>query len=159
MKEWGALLFAVAAAAQAQPSSCNATAPSPSVTITSRADNRVLTFDTEKLRTDPDHALLRATTVGPAPVPIAVIDGGRKILAGNSNRFAGGNAPETLTVLDAAKIESGSDAVLGTIPTGAFPREMDISADGQTLFLTNAGSHSLQITDLQHLPLNPASAK
>lgn len=127
--------------------------------VTSRADNRVLTFDTEKLRTDPDHSLLRATTVGPAPVPIAVIDGGRKILAGNSNRFARGNGPETLTVLDAAKIESGRDAVLGTIPTGAFPREMDISADGNTLFLTNAGWHSLQIIDLQRLPLTPSAAK
>ncbi len=123
--------------------------------VTSRIDNLVLTFDAEKLRTDPDHALLRITTVGPAPVPIAVIDNGRKILAGNSNRFARSSGTETLSILDASKIESGEDALLGTIPTGAFPREMDISADGNTLFVTNAASHSLQIIDLQHLPLTP----
>jgi DNA-binding beta-propeller fold protein YncE len=96
------------------------------------------------------------TPVGEAPVPVAVIDGGKKVVAGNSNRFAGGNGPQTLSVLDAAKMEQkGADAALGTIPVGAFPRELSVSADGHTLFLTNAGSSSLQVIDIDRLPVEP----
>lgn len=75
--------------------------------------------------------------------------------AGNSNRFAGGKAQQTLSVLDAVKMErEGADALLGTIPTGAFPRELSVSADGHTLFLTNAGSSSLQVMDIDRLPVD-----
>jgi hypothetical protein len=75
-------------------------------------------------------------------------------VVGNSNRFGGGNAPESLVVLDAAKIGEGLGAVLGTIPAGAFPREIAVSTDGQTLFLANYGSNSLQIMDVAHLPID-----
>ena len=54
---------------------------------------------------------------------------------------------------DAAKIEQGAAATLGTIPAGAFPREMAVSADGRTLFLTNFSSQSLQVIDVARLPL------
>jgi DNA-binding beta-propeller fold protein YncE len=90
--------------------------------------------------------------VGSAPVPVAVIDGGRKLVVGNSNRFAGGAEPQSLTVLDTAKLAQGAAARLGTIPAGAFPREMAVSADGRTLFLTNFGSQTLQVIDVAHLP-------
>jgi DNA-binding beta-propeller fold protein YncE len=87
-------------------------------------------------------------------VPVTVIDGGKKVVVGNSNRFAGGTGPQTLSVLDAAKMEQpGADAALGTIPSGAFPREFSVSADGHTLFLANAGSNSLQVMDIDRLPV------
>jgi DNA-binding beta-propeller fold protein YncE len=120
--------------------------------VTARNSNAVEAFDTAKLLSDPDHARVGMAPVGEAPVPVAVIDGGKKVVAGNSNRFAGGNAPQTLSVLDVAKIEQqGVDASLGTIPAGAFPRELSVSADGHTLFLTNAGSSSLQVMSVDHL--------
>ena len=125
--------------------------------VTARNSNAVVAFDTAKLLSDPDHARIGMAPVGEAPVPVAVIDGGKKVVAGNSNRFAGGNAPQSLSVLDAAKIEQkGADAGLGTIPSGAFPRELSVSADGHTLFLTNAGSSSIQVMDIDHLPVEPA---
>ncbi len=130
--------------------------------VTARNSNAVVAFDTAKLLSDPDHARLGMASVGEAPVPVAVIDGGKKVVAGNSNRFAGGNAPQTLSVLDAAKIEQkGADASLGTIPSGAFPRELSVSADGHTLFLTNAGSSSLQVMSVHHLldAAGPAQAQ
>ena len=124
--------------------------------VTARNSNAVEVFDTAKLASDPDHSRLGMTPVGEAPVPVAVIDGGKKVVAGNSNRFAGGNAPQTLSVLDAAKMErKGADAALGPIPAGAFPRELSVSADGHTLFLTNAGSSSLQVIDIDRLPVEP----
>jgi hypothetical protein len=59
-------------------------------------------------------------------------------------------------VLDASKIASGSGAVMGTIPAGAFPRELRVTADGRTLLLTNFASRSLQVVDLARLPLEKA---
>ncbi len=124
--------------------------------VTARNSNAVEVFDTAKLVSDPDHSRLGIAAVGAAPVPVAVIDGGKKVVAGNSNRFAGGNAPQTLSILDAAKMEQkGADAALGVIPAGAFPRELSVSADGHTLFLTNAGSSSLQVIDIDRLPVEP----
>ena len=124
--------------------------------VTARNSNAVEAFDTAKLLTDQAHARVGMAAVGDAPVPVAVIDGGKKVVAGNSNRFAEGNTPQTLSVLDAAKIEQpGADAGLGTITSGAFPREMSVSADGQTLFLSNAGSSSIQVMDIDRLPVRP----
>ena len=126
--------------------------------VTARNSNAVQVFDTAKLVSDPDHSRVGISPAGEAPVPVAVIDGGKKVVAGNSNRFAGGNAPQTLSVLDAAKMEQAEpDATLGAIPAGAFPRELSLSADGHTLFLTNALSSSLQIIDVDRLPLVPVS--
>jgi len=122
--------------------------------VTARNSNAVLSFDTAKLISDPEHARLAAVSVGPAPVPVAVIDGGRKVIAGNSNRFGGPREPQTLTVIDAAGMSEGQAAILGTIRAGAFPREMAVSADGRTLFLTNFGSQTLQAIDIARLPLS-----
>lgn len=119
---------------------------------TARNSNAVLMFDTAKLTGDPEHARLGMATVGTAPVPIAVIDGGKRVIAGNSNRFGGGTTESTLTVLDAAKIASGGSATLGTIPVGAFPRDLSLSLDGKTILVANFGSKSLQVIDLEQLP-------
>jgi DNA-binding beta-propeller fold protein YncE len=116
--------------------------------VTARNSNAVLVFDTGKLVSDGAHARIGTMAVGSAPVPVAVIDQGRKLIAGNSNRFAAGNQPQTLTVLDAVEMKT-----LGQIAAGAFPREMSLSADGHTLFLTNFGSKSLQVLDVDRLPI------
>jgi DNA-binding beta-propeller fold protein YncE len=123
--------------------------------VTARNSNAVLEFDTAKLVSDPQNARLGSAPTGTAPVPVAVVNGGRMVLAGNSNRFAGSGGSETLTVLDAARISQGPAAVIGGIAVGAFPREMRVSADGHTLFVTNAGSGSVQILDVDHLPIVP----
>lgn len=126
------------------------------VYVTARNSNAVLAFDTSRLISDPEHARLATVPVGAAPVPVAVIDGDRKVVAGNSNRIAGATEPQTLTVLDAGRMQEGVAATLGTIPVGAFPREMAVSADGRTLFVTNFGSRSVQVIDIGNLPVVPA---
>jgi DNA-binding beta-propeller fold protein YncE len=124
--------------------------------VTARNSNALLVFDTAKLRTDPGHARIGSVTVGTAPVGIAVIDSGRKVVVTNSNRFASSsNDRQTLTVVDAAKIGSGNSAILGSIPAGAFPREMRVTPDGATLLLTNFNSQSIEVIDLARLPLAP----
>jgi len=128
--------------------------------VTARNSNAVVAFDTARLLTDADHARLGMAAVGSAPVPVAVVDGGRKVIAGNSNRFAGTTSGESLTVLDAAKISGEADAGMGVIPAGSFPREMRVSDDGHTLFLTNFGSNSLQVVSVDRLmdATSPAQA-
>jgi DNA-binding beta-propeller fold protein YncE len=123
--------------------------------VSARNSNAVLEFDTSKLVSDSAHAMVGIAPTGDAPVPVMAIDKGKRIAVGNSNRFAGRGEPQALTVLDAAKISQGLAAVQGIVPAGSFPREMAVSADERTLFLTNFGSNSLQVLDIAHLPVDP----
>ena len=123
--------------------------------VSARNSNRLMVFDTHKLRAEPNAALIASVPVGTAPVGVAVIDSGRKVVVTNSNRFAGdANDQQTLTVVDATKLSAGANAVLGSIPAGAFPREMRVTRDGRVLILTNFGSSSVQMIDLVKLPIS-----
>jgi len=119
--------------------------------VTARNSNAVVAFETGKLISDPAHSRLGMAPVGSAPVPIALVGDGKTVVAGNSNRFAGGNSAQSLTLLDAAKIRGHEDAAIGSVPAGAFPRELRASTDGRTLYLTNFGSNSLQVMDVGRL--------
>ncbi len=58
--------------------------------------------------------------VGDAPVPVMTVGRGRRLVVASSNRFAGRGEPQSLTVLDTAKIRQGLAAVQGIVPAGAF---------------------------------------
>jgi YVTN family beta-propeller protein len=121
--------------------------------VTARGDNALHVFDTAKLTADPDHARIASVPTGIAPVGVVVVDGGRKIVVANSNRFGPGPAAsQTLTVIDAAKVASGKDAVVGAVPAGAFPRELALTADGKTILVANSDSDSLELVDVDQLP-------
>lgn len=121
--------------------------------VTARKSNAVMVFDTESRK------IIGTVPVGTAPVPVAVVDGGKKVIAGNSNRFGtDGDPRQTLTVLDAGKISLGADAVIGTITCGVFPRDLVTSPDGKTLFVANYMSNSLQVMNVANLPIEPKPA-
>lgn len=120
--------------------------------VSARNENALLAFDTRRLPDDTAHALIGSVPVGTAPVGVAVVDGGRRVVVTNSNRFAGDSSDrQTLTVVDAERLAEGAGAVVGTIPAGAFPREMRVTADGRTLLVTNFGSKTLEVVDLTRL--------
>lgn len=124
--------------------------------VSARTDNQLLVFDTRRIVTKSANALIGRVPVGAAPVGVAVIDDGKKVVVTNSNRFAGrSDDKQDLTVIDAAKVANGASAVLGTIPAGAFPRQLQVTTDGRTLLLTNYASGTLQIIDLERLSLDP----
>jgi DNA-binding beta-propeller fold protein YncE len=103
------------------------------VYVTARGDNKVLAFDTAALERDPAHAFLRAIpAAGEAPVGLALFDHDRKLLVANSNRFA--NGPGAAAVIDLS--DPARPAILQTIKTGDFPRNITVSPDGRTLLLT-----------------------
>jgi len=119
--------------------------------VSLRADNTIMALDTKKLLTDSAHAIVGTIKVGTAPVGVAVIDGGKKVIATNSNRFAGdANDRQSLNVIDASK-GAANTALLGVIPAGAFPRELRVTADGRTLLVSNFASKTLQVVDLARL--------
>ena len=122
------------------------------VYVTARNSNAMLVFDTSKLAHNSKDALVAEVPVGSAPVPIAVVDSGKRILVGNSNRFAGKTDNQDVLVIDATKVSSGKAAIVGKIPAGGFPREFSASPDGQTLFLSNFGTDTLEIIDVARLP-------
>ncbi len=121
--------------------------------VTARGSDELLVFDRRLMHTAPVQALVAKVPVGASPVGVATIDDGRRIVVTNSNRFAGGaDDRQSLTVIDVAKVEEGRRAVIGSIPAGAFPRELRTTSDGRTLLLTNFNSQTLEIVDLARFP-------
>lgn len=117
--------------------------------VSARDDNALLAFDAQRLVRDTTQALLGRAEVGIAPVGIAVIDSGARVVVTSSNRFGGSASDhQPLTVVDARRLRAGVSAVIGTIPAGAFPRELRLTADGRTLFATNFASRTLEMIDL-----------
>lgn len=118
--------------------------------VTARGDNAVLVFETRKLLSaDAGSARVGQVEVGTAPVGMAFIDHGHRLVVANSNRFQGpAGSPQSLTVIDTARLSEGAAAVVGAIPAGLFPRELHVSADGATLFVANYSSQALEVVDL-----------
>jgi DNA-binding beta-propeller fold protein YncE len=120
--------------------------------VSARNSNAVFVFDTADLVTNPSNAMPVKIPVGPSPVPVVLVMNGRLALVGNSDRFNPNAAKtSTLTVLDTSRIGTQLSPQIGEIPCGAFPREFHLSADGQTLFLTNFRTGTLQVLDVNRL--------
>jgi DNA-binding beta-propeller fold protein YncE len=120
--------------------------------VSARNSNAALVFDTGELVKDPKHAKPTKIPVGSSPVPIVAVADGKFVLVGNSDRF-GANAARssTLSVVDTSLLGTERNPNVGKIPCGAFPREFDLTADGQTLYLTNFRSRTLQVMDVSRL--------
>lgn len=112
------------------------------VWVAARGNDRVLAFDTAALESRPDEALIGyADTGGSAPVGIRLFHHDRFLAVANSNRFGAGVA--NATILDVRSPTSAK--VVQTIPTGLFPREINVGPDDSTLYLTNFDSGTFQV--------------
>ncbi|HEY1956392.1 MAG TPA: hypothetical protein VGH28_12290 [Polyangiaceae bacterium] len=114
--------------------------------VTARGSNALLELDTASLLSTTCDPLRAAIAVGPAPVGVTVIDGGKAVVVANSNRFASPMQPQTATFVSAA-----SASLVGQVTVGAFPRELD--ADDSALFVSNYNSQSMSGLDLTKLTL------
>jgi DNA-binding beta-propeller fold protein YncE len=115
------------------------------VWVTARGSNSLLAFDPERLVAGRARALRAVVGVGSAPTGLAVLAGGSRVVVANSNRYDGPEEPQTLAVVDAhAALGRRKDALVGTIPAGAWPREVVALPDDRTVLVTNVNSRSLE---------------
>jgi len=122
------------------------------VWVTARESDQLLAFSAARLRSDPAHALLTAVRVGEAPVGLAVVDRGRRVVVADSDRFDRPGQRAAVTIVDARAALAGKPALLGTIPAGVFPREMSLEANGRTLLIGNFESGQLEAVNVAALP-------
>lgn len=130
-------------------------APSPAGTVVwvaARESNSLLAFSAPRLRTDPQHALLARIRVGAAPVGLALLRKGARIVVADSNRFGTPGQAAALTVIDTRAALAHKASVIGEMPAGTFPRELSDEATQNRLLVTNFGSNQLEVSDLSHLP-------
>jgi DNA-binding beta-propeller fold protein YncE len=120
--------------------------------VTARESDELLAFSATKLLRHPTHSLLAAVRVGEAPVGLAIVDGGREVVTADSNRFDAPGARSGLTVVDASAALAHRPAVMGTIATGAFPREMALEPDGRTLLVGDFESDQFEAVSVPGLP-------
>jgi len=115
------------------------------VWVTARGSNALLAFDRERLVAGRARALRAVVGVGIAPTGLAVLAGGSRVVVANSNRHGDAEEPQTLAVVDVeAALVHRRSALLGTIPAGAWPREVAALPDDRTVLVTNVYSRSLQ---------------
>jgi DNA-binding beta-propeller fold protein YncE len=136
------------AAAQCEPVRVVVSASGQTVWVTARASDDLLGFSAAKLRSDPAKAVAATVRVGEAPVALAFADGGREIVVADSDRNNFPGARPALTVVDTVAALAGRPAVVGTIPSGVFPREMSLEGNGDTLLVSNYGSDQLEAVQL-----------
>ena len=122
------------------------------VWVTARASDAVLAFSATALRASPARALLASVPVGEAPVGLALVRDGQRLVVADSDRFqtAGGSA--SLAVLSVPSILSARPALLGYLPAGGFPRDMAAAPDGRALLIANYRSGQLEAVNVTDLP-------
>ena len=116
-----------------------------SVWVTARGDDQLEVFDAKSLLDDAAHALLAKASVGSAPVGLLVTADGKFILVANSNRFDLSARHSTVSILDAQAVRNGRSAVINTVETGGFPRELRESPRRDAIYLTNYTSGTVQV--------------
>jgi DNA-binding beta-propeller fold protein YncE len=121
------------------------------VWVTARESNTLLGFSTAKLLHDPRDAINAKVRVGQAPVGLAVIKNGREMVVANSNRFSRTNATGSLSVINTVAALNHQPAIIGSLPTGVFPRETSLEPNG-TLLIGDFGSQQIQAVATAQLP-------
>ena len=122
------------------------------VWVTSRDSNMLLSFSATELRTDPAHALVARVNVGPAPIGLALVNGGSRILVANSNLSGQHGVSTSISVISTSAALSRRPAQLGQISTGLLPREFGLAPDGKIALVADSGSGQVQAIDLSTLP-------
>ena len=119
------------------------------VYVSARGSHALLALAEAQLTNPGYDAIAAQVPVGTAPVGIAVIDGGRKVVVTNSDRFGNGAAnTQSLFVVDFAGVGTGAAAhIVGVLPAKGFPREIRTTADSRTLLVTNFTAGTLEIVE------------
>ena len=122
------------------------------VWVTARGSNALLGYAAAGLRNDRAHALLAVVQVGAEPVGMTLIDGGKRAILMDSDRFDLPGKQSGLAVVDTGRALQGKPALLGTIAAGAFPREAAAEPGEHVLLVSNFASGEVEAVKLGDLP-------
>jgi DNA-binding beta-propeller fold protein YncE len=122
------------------------------VWVTARASDALLGYSAAALRADPSHALRADVRVGEAPVGLAAVRGGSRIVVADSNRFGSPGAPGNLAVVNVPAALARHRALLGYLRAGQFPRQLALTPGGGTLYVTNYDSGQMESVAVGTLP-------
>jgi 6-phosphogluconolactonase (cycloisomerase 2 family) len=122
------------------------------VWVAARESNSVLALSASKLRTDSHHARIADVRVGEAPVGLALLRHGKRLIVADSNRFGAAGKPGELSVINTTTALARKPAVLGAIPAGSFPRDMSMAARPSRLLVTNYDSNQLEVVGTNSIP-------
>jgi DNA-binding beta-propeller fold protein YncE len=114
------------------------------VWVTARASDELLAFSTSKLEHHTGAPQVASVRVGEAPVGLALVDHGAEVVVADSNRFSAGGATSGLTFVSTAKALAHHPAIVGTVRSGLFPREMALEPAGTVLLVGNFESGTLE---------------
>lgn len=122
------------------------------VWVTARESDALLGFSAADLVSRTARSLIARVAVGEAPVGLALVDGGQRMVVADSNRFDADGASSSLAVVNVPAALAGRAALLGYLRAGAFPREMALEPGGRTLLVTNFDSRQLETVSIPSLP-------
>ena len=122
------------------------------VWVTARGSDMLLGFSASRLRGDPTHALIARAAVGEAPVGLALVDRGQRVVVADSNRFSQPGAKSSLAVVSVAAALAHRPALTGYLTAGGFPRQMALEPDGHVLLVTDFASKQLETVNVANLP-------
>jgi DNA-binding beta-propeller fold protein YncE len=125
-------------------------ATATSVFVSARESDALLEFSSQALVSTPSTALKFSVPVGAAPVDLALVKGGRRLVIADSNRFGESGEQANLAVVTVPP--EGSPLLDGYVGSGIFPRDMALSPDGKTLLISNFDSGQLEALKVSTLP-------
>jgi DNA-binding beta-propeller fold protein YncE len=139
------------------PAGCNpvrvvTSADGRQVWVTSRESDMLLGYSAAALRSSPASALNAKVAVGAAPIGLALVRGGSRILVADTSLHA--SKPGTganVAVISTSAALHGGHALLGTFATG-LGREFAQSPDGQTVLMPGNADGRLRAIDATTLP-------
>jgi DNA-binding beta-propeller fold protein YncE len=111
--------------------------------VTAQGSNALLGFATAKLQAG-KAGLVADVRIGSYPAGVVLVDGGRWAVVADTNRYSASLGAEWLSVVSTSAALARKPALAGQIPAGAFPRELGLSPDGRTLYVTNYLSGQLE---------------
>jgi DNA-binding beta-propeller fold protein YncE len=114
------------------------------VWVTARESDDLLAFSAAELRARASDPELAAVRVGEAPVGLALVDGGSRVVVADSNRFGANGATSALTIVSTAAALAHRTAIIGTVKAEQFPRDVTVEPAGTVLLVSNFGSGTLE---------------
>lgn len=120
------------------------------VWVTARDGNALLGFSASALQAHPGRALVSVTHVGPQPLGVAVVNGGRTVLVADSKLSRSGSGHAGVSVIDTP---AGSRPRLaGTIATGSLADAIAAPGPGGAALVTVSGTHRVVAIPTEGLP-------